>query len=168
MPSNNRTSDILPSKIRRTGVQQDFQPINPVWRYEEIPTAGKSSLWSSASTWWSPSRSLSGSATEKAKKNPFQIKTEGIEWFRTPWNYPGEEHLPKEQVSTRTCQKSVSEEMERINRGLESLQWYKRPNEVVHIKQDGVTENTPTKQMNQAGWWNIPPLKKSTQSGEHH
>ena len=44
------------------------------------------------------------------RKNPVQIKTDGTERFRTPWNYFGEEHLPEEQVSTRMRQSIVPEE----------------------------------------------------------
>ena len=96
------------------------------------------------------------------QKHPVQIKTDRIKRFRMPWKSTGKENTPKEQVSIRMRQERVPEEAEQIDRGLQDLQWSKRPKEENQIKRDGVTENTPTKQTNQTGWWNTPLWKSHT------
>ena len=55
-------------------------------------------------------------------KHPVHIKVDGTKQLRTPWNSPGEDHLPEEQVSTRTRQTSALEEAERSGGGIHTLQ----------------------------------------------
>ena len=89
-------------------------------------------------------------------KRPVQIKADGTERLRTPGNSSGKERTPEEQGSKRKLQPSAPEEAERSDGGVQALQWCKRPEGAEQIKRHGVTENTPTKQTNQTGWWNKP------------
>ena len=55
-------------------------------------------------------------------KDPVQIKVDGTERLSTPGNYPGEEHIPENQVSKRNIQASAPEEAKWIDRGIQVLQ----------------------------------------------
>ena len=71
------------------------------------------------------------------RKNPVQIKADVTE-------------------RSRARQESAPEEAERIDRGLQSLQWRKIPKDAKQIKLYGVFSIAPTKQTNQTGWWTTP------------